>query len=604
MLKPSRLKFLLALVALIAVSFATFGLWSQVHATVPPPYNYPKASWWKNASGNYNDCDAYHFGLSGQTAHLLKTWNGLEVCGYGPTQGGTDVSVTFPGGSSENEWECTELVKRYLYLAYGAPALSNTNGNQIVDTYTGNRTGYNGYPDLFTRVTNDGTTHIKVGDVLSYYSPDNHTGIVSDISGLDGTGTGTITVIEQNTPGSQTTGQHTQSVSNWVIQNGVDDSSTNGNTVQYWLTPNLTYSWSNTSPSGTTNDQITSMASTTPYNVWATGWEQPSGSSKQPVAYLYNGTSWTKYKPTAPCGMYNNQYLEGIATDSASDAWAVGYGACSNTITLAYQWNGSSWSQKTSDNPSSSANYLNDVAIDSSGGVWAVGFYYDGSHYQPLIEKWNGTKLAQQTNIASLPSGCYIQGNTGLGGIALTSSTSGWAVGKVACTSGGTTTIYDVIYQYDGTTWTPIDPRVSGYVASANLHKVRVVGITNDGEAWMIGEQQCTPNCKPLILHYTTTNGWQEDTSYSSYYPAYAILYGIGASSQSNVWIVGYWYSTNYVPYTMHYNGYAWVQVNTPTISGAANLEGVTVPSNQAFAGGSYSAPDAGTGTPLTFQYS
>ena len=55
----------------------------------------------------------------------------------------------FPGWSQENEFQCTELVKRYLYLVYGLQSMGGTNGNQVVDNYTAK------YPNIFHKVVND-----------------------------------------------------------------------------------------------------------------------------------------------------------------------------------------------------------------------------------------------------------------------------------------------------------------------------------------------------------------------------------------------------------------------------------------------------------------
>ncbi|HYT44040.1 MAG TPA: hypothetical protein VEP90_17000, partial [Methylomirabilota bacterium] len=149
MSKLTKIRVALVLVAFIVGTLATL----LVPAIRTLALTYPAPSWW-----NGDTCDSTHFNASGQTAHLLTTWNGIQVCGYGPTQGGTDVAVTFPGGHGEYEWECTELVKRYLYIVYGAPAI-DAYGYNLVNNYTST------YSSLFTKLANDGTNHIKVGDV-------------------------------------------------------------------------------------------------------------------------------------------------------------------------------------------------------------------------------------------------------------------------------------------------------------------------------------------------------------------------------------------------------------------------------------------------------
>jgi len=553
----------LVLVAFIVGTLATL----LVPAIRTLALTYPAPSWW-----NGDTCDSTHFNASGQTAHLLTTWNGIQVCGYGPTQGGTDVAVTFPGGHGEYEWECTELVKRYLYIVYGAPAI-DAYGYNLVNNYTST------YSSLFTKLANDGTNHIKVGDVLSYnevVSGDHgHTVIVKDTSGLDGSGTGTITVIEEN---ASSTGQHTQTVTNWVIKHGIDDGGST-DTVSYWLTPKE--SWS-TYLTDTTSDDIYSTTATSPTSVWAAGYEKPTGSNRRPVTYYHDSAQWHKYMP--PQYGSGDQYLYGIASSSSGDTWTVGQAySYPHYVTLAYHWNSStnSWTHVTSDSPNSSSdNTLNSVAIDSSGNVWAVGYYYNT---QPLIEKWNGTKFAQQT--ISLPTGFT---HTQLLSVAFSSSSNGWAVGQAYSSSTGWTY---VIYHYDGS-WTSTTGS-----STANLTSVAVV---SDSEVWAVGSQGSSST--PLILHYTSANGWQQDTSFNGYYPSGTTLRSVGTDGASDVWIVGEWSNGTYsLPYTMHYNGYYWAQFTTPTLSGYSYLiQGVAVNSGDAWIGGyyNYSVP-----SPVVFQY-
>src|SRR5260221_14449899 len=82
--------------------------------------NYPAPSWW-----NGDQCDSTHYTAgNGHTPVLQTTWLGIQSCGYGPNQNPynwSDVSVTMLNASAPDyEWECTELVKRYLFLAYGS----------------------------------------------------------------------------------------------------------------------------------------------------------------------------------------------------------------------------------------------------------------------------------------------------------------------------------------------------------------------------------------------------------------------------------------------------------------------------------------------------
>ncbi|HEY3566321.1 MAG TPA: CHAP domain-containing protein [Thermoanaerobaculia bacterium] len=167
----------------------------------------PLPAWW-----NGSDCDNNHFqAVSGQSSFRLGgVYRGVPACGPRPLAGGADVVASFPG-VDQYEWECVELAKRYLYLAYGIDAYS-ANGKDMVQNYPGT---------LLQKVSN-GTpgSAPQAGDVLSYgpATTYGHTSVVASSSvPSSGTCTGCIQVIEQNNSAS---GQATLSISNWTVTGG------------------------------------------------------------------------------------------------------------------------------------------------------------------------------------------------------------------------------------------------------------------------------------------------------------------------------------------------------------------------------------------------
>jgi formylglycine-generating enzyme required for sulfatase activity len=163
----------------------------QSLATVPVP------SWW---NGNCNVGN--HPG-----SYPLTTYDGLVACG--PI--GTSRPVNFPGGgSTQYEWQCTELAKRYLYLKYGIPAYQ-ANGNQVVRNMPQQYIG-----TLFERVSNGTPNKAPAsGDVISFLTDSSagHVAIVTSAN-VDSNGNGTIGIIEQNWAGS---GQRSIRVTNWRV---------------------------------------------------------------------------------------------------------------------------------------------------------------------------------------------------------------------------------------------------------------------------------------------------------------------------------------------------------------------------------------------------
>ena len=168
----------------------------------------PAPSWW-----NGFDCDNNHYqAVAGVAAYRLGgVYRGMPACGPRPLAGGTDVVTSFPSGTAQYEWECVELSKRYLYLAYGVNAYT-ANGSQMVQNYSGSalQKVYNG---------TSGSAP-QAGDVLSYGSTSSsgHTSVVA-ASSVPGTGTCTncIQVIEQNNSAG---GSAFLSITNWTVSGG------------------------------------------------------------------------------------------------------------------------------------------------------------------------------------------------------------------------------------------------------------------------------------------------------------------------------------------------------------------------------------------------
>jgi CHAP domain-containing protein len=140
----------------------------------------PSPSWW---SGN---CDVNNHPGS----HPLgASYNGVEACGPGPLQGGYDHLVRFFSGAwGEYEWECVELVMRYMYLVYGIHPYG-ANGSTVVGNYSGS---------VLTRVSNNGSSLPIPGDIVSEgaATTNGHTGVVTNVNVANGKGT--VTIMEQN----------------------------------------------------------------------------------------------------------------------------------------------------------------------------------------------------------------------------------------------------------------------------------------------------------------------------------------------------------------------------------------------------------------------
>jgi hypothetical protein len=226
----------------------------------------PNPAWWVDNNGSFSQYDTYQFNHGrtqmltpypgyGAGSNIISTnasYDGVAAIGPTGTVGGTiDDFFTSDTNDDELEWQCAELVKRFLFMEYGTRA-QPANGYQVVDTYA------NTFSTMYKKVTNDSTNTTnqidpKPGDILSYNqqpipstSPvqyDNgHTALVQSVTNQSG-GSATVQLIEQNASGK---GMTPQTFSNWQFQNGIDNSASDSHTVSGWLTTTAAHlTWTN-----------------------------------------------------------------------------------------------------------------------------------------------------------------------------------------------------------------------------------------------------------------------------------------------------------------------------------------------------------------------
>lgn len=144
-------------------------------------------------------------------------YRGVVVCGprpdYDPSAQDRTVYFRDTSGNKvswgEYEWECVELVMRYLYLAYGQPPY-DAYGATVVSHYS----TFRSVSGTHLVTVDNGTAHKapQPGDVISFgnaqlaelprtdpkFRP-GHTAIVK-ASIVDSSGNGTITILQQNSP--------------------------------------------------------------------------------------------------------------------------------------------------------------------------------------------------------------------------------------------------------------------------------------------------------------------------------------------------------------------------------------------------------------------
>jgi hypothetical protein len=150
--------------------------------------------------------------------------------------------------------------------------------------------------------------------------------------------------------------------------------------------------WSEVPAAGGAPGYLSSISATGPNDIWAVG---STGSGN--LIEHFDGNAWTVV-PTPQPGSGSN--LDSVSALSPTNAWAVGsksgFGAQESTFTL--HWNGSTWSEVASPNPSNTGdatNELRSVAVIAKNNVWAVGMYENNqtSFHQDrtLTMHWDGS---------------------------------------------------------------------------------------------------------------------------------------------------------------------------------------------------------------------
>lgn len=466
--------------------------------------NLPTPSWW---SGN---CDVNN--NPGSTP-LGSSYRGMITCGPFPPP---DHTVYFPKGDivQVNEWECTELAMRYLYLAYGQhPYVAS--GGQVVSNYPGTLL------HQFNNLAGSGNAP-QVGDIISS-NTSNSDGHVVVVQAEDPTvptsGTGNITVIDENgIAGSG--GIETYHDNNWFVDSGVTS----------WLHPNTLVN----SPNVTSYDnRLTSVATIAADNVWAVGYSQLSSGNYQTLIEHWDGSQWTI--KTSP-NLSGNNYLYGVAVLSSNNIWAVGsYGGG----TLLLHYNGKTWASSTQ-----GPGILYAITRVSPTEAWAVGYSSSGTDFELHLVGNTWTPFIGTNQGAQLL------------GISAVSTSNVWAVGMGGF--GKTITL-----QWNGSSWNLVPSPNPGQ----NFNQLWGVTAISANDIWAVGRSDSSPNDAAFFTHW---NGSQWGTPIILSVGTSSILTSVTAFSSKNVWTVGqYWTTAGSHPLIERWNGKIWSQISSP--DGGAN---------------------------------
>jgi hypothetical protein len=289
------------------------------------------------------------------------------------------------------------------------------------------------------------------------------------------------------------------------------------------------------------------------------------------LAEQWNGSTWRIQPIPSPPGAAWS-VLVGVSCASPSACEAVGTTASRTgaQTALAEGWNGSSWQLQAA--PSlAGGGQLNGVSCTSPSACTAVGGTPQGTPRKTLAERWNGSSWQLQP--APSPAGAF------LSGVACTSS--------AACTAVGGSAAGTLAERWDGTTWsiqaTANPPGGGGalfWLACTSPSACTAVGVSNSGnlaERWNGTSWSIQPAPTPAGAQFTYLNT-VACASASACIAAGAYIDSSGA----------------FQALAERWNGSSWAIQPTPRLPGGAmsQLSGVTCTSATGCLAVGYSNPN------------
>ncbi|MFL5734562.1 MAG: hypothetical protein ACJ78Q_15365 [Chloroflexia bacterium] len=282
----------------------------------------------------------------------------------------------------------------------------------------------------------------------------------------------------------------------------------NGSAWSVVLSPNV----------GTTNNNnaLWSVSALSPSDIWTVGLHVTDSNQYMTLIEHWDGVAWSVASNPNP-STYNNS-LEGVAVVSANDVWAVGtyISPVGTNQTLIEHWNGSAWSVVPSPNVGTGQNWLWGVASLSANDAWAVGYSRSTptGPLRTLVEHWNGASWAV---VPSADPGAY---SDRLTAVAALSPTDVWAVGYSA--DSGSSPDASLVERWDGTAWNVVPSPNSGsdsnhLSAVAAMSAIHVIaagdhGSATSGATRTLIERYSEP-CTPVLTAHVTWQGRPDQPS-------------------------------------------------------------------------------------------
>jgi hypothetical protein len=152
-----------------------------------------------------------------------------------------------------------------------------------------------------------------------------------------------------------------------------------------------------------------------------------------------------------------------------------------------------------------------------------------------------------------------------LAGVSGDSPSDAWAIGQLTKNTDA------MALHWNGKVWTQVS-----VPDAASVELDGVTALAPD-DVWAVGSGPGKPDFQSLALRWNGT-GWTQVATPNPHPGESSALDAVGASSQSDVWAVGYTASRNLqdqADLALHWNGTTWTPVPTPTPGPAADFPGL-----------------------------
>jgi hypothetical protein len=249
--------------------------------------------------------------------------------------------------------------------------------------------------------------------------------------------------------------------------------------------------------------------------------------------------------------------LTALTMARPSLGWAAGFTLDNTKQNAPFEpllaaWNGRTWRQVPM--KLDTAGRLDGLAAQSARNAWAVGTTYPSNDAsEPLTLHWNGHQWAR-VPAAGVPGFAYIS----LIGVAVRSATDAWAVGEAQAPS--SQRLRPVIEHWDGRHWKLMaNPKVQAETA------LSAVTVASNGQAWAVGTP-FTNSRRGIVLHWTGRSWVTAATPATS--TAVVLdgvtlaghkVWAVGSASDAN---------GNWTPYAIRWQGGCWTMMKVPAVAG------------------------------------